>query len=247
MLNILVQVSTKTQGCFHQQVKDFCCTVDIMSVVAFLLIMKHRMCILPLLSVMTIQKCILYSVFLGWSFLMAACCTLYLCLGSFVCIWAVLALYQDCISKPHSARRANTLGMSKMWEGTLPGQLTPIYQRDFPYNGMLCSAVKVGGKEKNARTLMDMVFVFPSNLYAYWCPSSHEVAGHLPADRKLANKFLFLLCIHEQLFLFLLNCLYHNSLAFPSYIFPLSCWRRGLREQLVDIWKPAKVSSPQLS
>jgi len=86
MLNILVQVSTKTQGCFHQQVKDFCCTVDIMSVVAFLLIMKHRMCILPLLSVMTIQKCILYSVFLGWSFLMAACCTLYLCLGSFVCI-----------------------------------------------------------------------------------------------------------------------------------------------------------------
>lgn len=52
--------------------------------------------------------------------------------------------------------------VSFLGEGTQPGKLTQIGQRDILGHMTLCSAMKVQGKEDEVETFMVMVFVFPS-------------------------------------------------------------------------------------
>ena len=82
-------------------------------------------------------------------------------------------------------------GCTRNWEGTQSGQLSPTDQRDIPYHMTSCSAYKAGGKRRNGGTFRGMVFVFPSNGYAWWSPAFLEMAEHLPAHGKEQINSLF--------------------------------------------------------
>jgi len=48
-----------------------------------------------------------------------------------------------------------------------------------------CSAYTVGGRRRGGRGRIGVVvFVFPSNRYAWWSSAFLEMAEHLTADRK---------------------------------------------------------------
>jgi len=49
---------------------------------------------------------------------------------------------------------------------------------------MSCLAIKVEGKDEDARTFLIMAFVFPNNHYRCRCPAFQEVPGQQPADGK---------------------------------------------------------------
>jgi len=71
-----------------------------------------------------------------------------------------------------------------VWEGTQPGQLALTDQRDIPCRMILCSAMKIQGKEEEWAMVLVMLFIFPSNCYVYRGPALQKVAGHLPDDGK---------------------------------------------------------------
>jgi len=79
---------------------------------------------------------------------------------------------------------ASRLGMHRSWEGTQLGQLTPTDQKDIPYHMTSCSSCKAGRRRRKEGTFGVMMFVFPSNCYAWWGPAFLGVAECLPANGK---------------------------------------------------------------
>lgn len=103
------------------------------------------------------------------------------------------------------------------------------------------------GEVAAIRTLLAMVFVFPSNHYTWWSSAVQEEPGHLPADRKQRINSLFCFVWVHRTF-HLLNCLYLRPQVFLVLLFwfssPSCCRERGERgkkmgRQLGGCWGQA--------
>ena len=113
-------------------------------------------------------------------------------------------------------------GCTRSWEGTQLGQLTPTDQKDVPYHMMSHSAIKTGGRTKKG----GMFRVMALRMMKPCFPGD----GQMPACQwEVVTELLILLCLHVQLLLCLLNCLYLIPQVFsllPSQFLPPSHWVR---------------------
>lgn len=107
---------------------------------------------------------------------------------------------------------------------------TKLAQRDIPYHMASCSAIKVGGKERQqgGGMIRVMMFVFPSKCYMWWSPMF--LPRHLSPNRKRQINSLFCFAC-MQFLLYLLN-----SLHVSSWVLTTLQMRRKLLFCIYDIF-----------
>ena len=121
----------------------------------------------------------------------------------FTCCWAEFAQRQNLFFLPTPApQQVVGWGRVRSWEGTWPGQLV----RGMLHAHGIALSTKSWGKKEEEGTFGLIMFVFPSNHYAWWSPACLEMAKRLPADGKERVVPYCALVAHTAL-LHLLNCL----------------------------------------